>query len=94
MNDDIISLINRRRHQILVHSAIYYEYNVNLILDHIFDSWCEELVQLTKDYSLEASLAKLSKEFKDFDGSTGAFLPYDDYRTLAKAESLLNNRKR
>lgn len=94
MKINVVELINRRRHQIIVHSAIYYEYNDNLITDTTFDNWCKELVQLSTDFPIEAREAGLHREFEGFDGSTGAFLPYHDYRTMAKAEYLIKNKRK
>lgn len=89
MKQLIVELIGRRRHQILVHSAIYYEFNDNIIDDVTFDNWSKELVELSEQYPQEAQQAPLSKEFEGFDGSTGAFLPYKDERTISRATQLV-----
>ncbi|WP_423220055.1 DNA ligase LigA-related protein [Bacillus cereus] len=39
MNEAIRDNITQRRHQILVHSCIYYQYNTNIIDDHTYDRW-------------------------------------------------------
>lgn len=68
---NIMELINRRRRQILVHSAIYYEFNNNLISDKTFDDWCRELVQLHAKYKKESTNAVFQEVFKDWRGFTG-----------------------
>lgn len=63
----MLDLINRRERQILLHSCIYYELDKNIISDYQFDIWSKELVELMEAYL---------KEFKEFTGSSGAFLNY------------------
>ncbi|WP_410501080.1 DNA ligase LigA-related protein, partial [Escherichia coli] len=46
MNEAIRDKITQRRHQILVHSCIYYQYNTNIIDDHTYDRWVMELGRL------------------------------------------------
>lgn len=76
MKNKVEELINRRRHQILVHSYIYYEMNENIISDHTYDIWCKELAELQRDYPNESNNVKFyKKEFSTFDGSTGFHLP-------------------
>ena len=70
----MMELINRRRRQILVHSAAYYRLNASLIPDSRFDSWCRELVELQASYPELAQVAVFADLFSDFDGSTGFHL--------------------
>lgn len=70
----VMELINRRRRQILVHSAAYYRLNASLIPDSRFDSWCRELVELQASYPELAQEAVFADLFADFDGSTGFHL--------------------
>lgn len=91
MSDDTIKeLINRRRHQILVHSCIYYRLDQNLIPDYVYDQWSKELAELQQQYPELAKEVPLYEEFKDFDGSSGFDLPIHDPRTVAKAEYLVD----
>ncbi len=89
--DDITGKINRRRRQILVHSAIYYRYNNNLVSDKTFDDWCMELVSLHNQYPVESSKAVFQDVYKDWTGFSG----YDLLKGTAlwwsekKAEQLL-----
>lgn len=73
----IKELITRRRKQLTVHSFIYYQLNDSIISDHLFDKWCNELVELQTQYPDIAKEAPLAEEFKEFDGSTGYDLPYN-----------------
>lgn len=70
--------IKQRRLQMLVHSYIYYELNKNIIDDATWDKWAMELVQLQKENPVASKKADYYEQFKDWDGSTGAFLKFDD----------------
>lgn len=92
---DITDLINKRRRQILIHSAIYYKFNSNLIQDDVFDKWCRELVSLHAKYPKESSKCVFHQEFKKWTGFSG----YDllegagGYWATLKAQQLLEYRK-
>ena len=90
----IIELITRRRRQILVHSVIYYRLNTNIISDHTYDAWSEELVKLQRDYPQESEQAPFANAYREFDGSTGAFLPIHEPNIIAKAVQLIDYHKR
>ena len=53
MNDEIVSLINRRENQILIHSAIYYRFNDNLLQDYQYDNIGKDLIELAHKYPKE-----------------------------------------
>lgn len=89
----IAQLIQRRRLQMLVHSCIYYDMDANLITDKQFDEWGKELVKLQSDYPDIASRVCYAKAFKDWDASTGAFLPLKDEWVIRKSKQLLNYKK-
>ena len=80
--------IKQRRLQILVHSYIYYELNNNIISDKKWDIWSEELKELQQKYPNIAKKVIYAKQFKDWEGSTGAYLKYDN-NIKNKAEWLL-----
>ena len=80
--------IKQRRLQMLVHSYIYYELNKNIIDDTKWDKWAMELVKLQKENPIDSIKAPYYEEFKDWDGSTGAFLKFDE-KTKKRAERLL-----
>lgn len=80
--------IKQRRLQMLVHSYIYYELDKNIINDATWDKWAMELVKLQKENPLASKNAEYYEQFKEWDGSTGAFLKFDD-KTKKRAERLL-----
>ena len=86
----IADLIQRRRLQLLVHSCIYYEMDKNIIDDRQWDIWARELVQLQKDYPDISMNVIWYSAFKDWDASTGAFLPLKDPWVVKTAKFLLN----
>lgn len=86
----IAQLIQRRRIQMLIHSRIYYVLDQNLITDKQFDEWGRELVKLQADYPEIASRICYADAFKDWDASTGAFLPLEDDWVVYKAQHLLS----
>lgn len=88
-DEEIRSLINRRRKQIIVHSIIYYRLNDNLISDYQWSQWAVELDQLQKQYPEIASQCCYAEEFKDFDPSTGYNLPLGDPKLYSVATHLL-----
>lgn len=73
----------------LVHSCMYYEMNTSIISDELWDRWARELVQLQKDYPEESRQVIWYEAFKDWDASTGAFLPLKDEWVVKKAKQLL-----
>jgi hypothetical protein len=75
LNNEILTLINRRRRQILVHSYLYYRLNTNLIDDHTYDAWSKELAELQRKYPEESSAGIYARDFADYDGSSGFDLP-------------------
>ena len=89
-NEQIAELIKRRRLQLLIHSCIYYRLNDNIISDHKFDRLAKELVELQEKYPEISKQVEWYDAFKDWDGSTGAFLPLGDPWVISKAKYLLS----
>lgn len=85
---EIAEKIQQRRYQLLIHSCIYYHLNTNIISDMQWDKWARELVQLQTDYSDIGEHVQLYDMFKDWDGSTGAFLPITLDWVVRKAQQL------
>lgn len=77
----------------VIHSAIYYVLNDNIISDNEWATRAKELVKLQEEYPEVASQVIYVDEFKDFDGSTGFNLPQDD-KVMAKANFLLTLRRK
>lgn len=86
---EIAELIQQRRYQLLIHSCIYYHLNTNLISDKKWDEWAKELVELQNSYPKISENVTLYKYFKDWDASTGAFLPITEQWVVEVARSLI-----
>ena len=93
--DDLIiaELIQQRRLQLLVHSCIYYHLNLNAIPDSKWDEWARELMDLQNKYPQISEQVIWYDAFKDWDASTGAFLPITDEWVLKKARQLAGAKK-
>ena len=85
----IAEKIQQRRLQMLIHSCIYYEFNQNFITDCKWDEWARELVKLQNDNPEISEKVVWYDAFKDWDASTGAFLPLKDEWVVNKAKKLL-----
>lgn len=85
----IADLIQKRRLQLLIHSCIYYELNANVISDKQWDEWARELVKLQADYPAISKKVCMYEDFKDWDASTGAFLPIRTDEVKARAKCVL-----
>jgi hypothetical protein len=90
-NTQVASKIEQRRRQVLVHSVLYYKFDTNLVVDHVYDKWGKELITLQEQYP------KLSKKvryhfnaFSMFSGTTSGYdLPLDDPGAVAVARRLM-----
>ena len=86
----IRELIRRRRRQIAVHSIIYYRYGRNIVSDSTFDKWCNELIQLQKDYPKISKHIELHKDFENLKHASGFDLKcLNDPKLISVAERLL-----
>ena len=85
----IASKIKQRRLQMLIHSYLYYELNTNIVSDATWMKWAQELAELQNKYPEISEVVEYSSDFKDWDGSTGAFLPLQNNWVISKANTLL-----
>lgn len=90
----IAEKIQQRRLQILVHSCIYYELNKNVVSDKQWDEWARELKKLQEQYPNIAEQVIWNEAFKDWDASTGAFLPIKDEWVMKKAYQISGAHKK
>lgn len=68
----------------LVHSYLYYEKDANIISDSKWSEWAKELADLQQKYPNESASVEFADQFKDWDGSSGAFLKFgEDIKTVA-----------
>lgn len=84
--------IKQRRLQMIVHSAIYYILNDNIISDAQWSQWANELKVLQENYPDIAAQVEYAEYFKDWDASTGFNLPINEDWALIKARQLLRSR--
>ena len=91
--DPIAEKIQRRRYQLLVHSLLYYELDMNLVSDSQWSAWAKELAQLQIDHPDIASRVIFADAFKGFDGSTGFNLPFSDEQVVNIAYRLLHRQR-
>lgn len=85
---EIAELIQQRRYQLLIHSCIYYHLNASSITDKKWDEWAKELCNLQSSYPEISRQVTLYEYFKDWDASTGAFLPITLSWVVARAKQL------
>ena len=93
-DEEIKSLITRRRLQVLVHSVIYYRLNESIISDAQWSAWALELENLQKAYPGIAAQCPYAGDFKGFDHSSGFDLPLHDSWAINKAMQLINLRNK
>ena len=86
----IAEKIQQRRYQMLIHSCIYYRLDKNIISDETWNRWANELKDLQKQYPSIAEKVIFYDIFKDWDGSTGIFLPLDLDWVVKLANKLLS----
>lgn len=92
-DDPIAAKIQQRRYQILVHSLLYYDLDMNLVSDAKWAEWAKELAQLQNSHPDIASCVIFAEAFKGFDASTGYNLPYRDAQVVNIAYRLLKRER-
>ena len=80
MGVDTLELINRRERQILVHSCLYYQFNENLIQDHVYDAWSKELAELIQNHKEEFKRSVHYTTFKDYEGQQFVKIVSDKFK--------------
>ena len=84
----IAQKLQNLRLKIMVHSYIYYNKDMNIVSDHAWNRWAQELVILQRAYPYIAEQVIYHEQFKGWDGASGAFFIFDD-ATIARANRLL-----
>lgn len=90
LDEGVISVLNRRMRQVLVHSFIYYQLNDSIIEDYTFDRWSKDIVMMRRQYPEEFAQTFYADAFKDFDGSSGYDLPYSNPEIQAVGYRMIN----
>ena len=93
-DDKIQELIKRRRQQMLVHSCIYYELNDNIIDDHTWQTWADELQELQTKHPHLCQIDDWDYYFKNWDGATGNHLPHRHPKVYYKSLQILEYARR
>ena len=73
----------------LVHSYIYYEKDDNIVDDFTWQRWADELAELQDKNPDDCNIGFYDKEFENWTGASGAFLPLRDPWVVSKAEKIL-----
>lgn len=60
----------------LVHSYLYYVMDHNIVSDDKWQQWANELAELQKE---KIDIGFYDDAFRDWNGSTGMHLPFDDW---------------
>lgn len=96
LNTEIISQINRRERQILVHSYIYYDLNDNVLEDYQYDAMARDLAKLIREYPEEFLRSEYYNIFINF-GQGGCYsgynIPHNQLETIHNAISILKLHK-
>jgi len=85
--DTIKELVRRRRGQMLLHSYVYYFLNNNIVSDHTFQAWADELAALQAVHGYEHFFH--DEQFKDWTGASGYHL-VPTQRIMAIAHDLID----
>ena len=72
----LVEKIRQRRHQMLVHSYLYYSMDESVVSDGKWQQWADELVELQKQKKV---IGFYDEVFAEWDGSTGMHLPHDQW---------------
>ena len=82
-------IIRQRRHQMLVHSYLYYEMDAPVITDEKWQRWADELTYLQNKYPDACKLGFYDEAFADWSGATGCDLPFDPW-LIKRVKELYN----
>lgn len=86
--------IRQRRSQMLIHSHIYYEMDDNIVDDHTWQAWADELAQLQDENPDKCKIGFFDEHFEGWNGSSGAFLPLRDPWVINKATYIMGLQNR
>lgn len=87
--EGVASRVEHLRRLMLVHSCIYYDMNTNVVNDHKWQEWADELTTLQLLHGHEFGF--YDQAFEGWNGSTGYHLPLGDADVIRAAQRLLAN---
>ena len=85
---EVVSRVEHLRRLMLIHSCIYYEMDDNIVDDHRWQQWADELVTMQMMHGHEFGF--YDAEFRDWSGATGCHLPLRDPDIVRVARRLLS----
>lgn len=74
----------------LIHSTVYYCFNENIVSDHQWARWAQELAEAQGRFPGIAEKEIWAEAFQNFDPSTGFNLPIKDPWVVGWAQRLLH----
>jgi hypothetical protein len=83
--EQIKAKIYQRRSQMLVTSYIYYELDDNIMDDHDWQKFANQLRDLQNKYPKHCKIGFFDRQFTGWNGDTGAFLPLKDPYVIRKS---------
>lgn len=86
---DVVNRVEHLRRLMLIHSCIYYEMDANVVSDHKWQEWADELATLQLLHGHKFGFYDTA--FDGWDGSTGHHLPLRDAAVVMVAQRLLAN---
>lgn len=84
---EVVTRVAHLRRLMLVHSCIYYEMNTNVVDDHRWQEWADELFTLQMLYG--STFGFYDQAFSDWTAATGCHLPLNDPDVANAAKKLL-----
>lgn len=92
--DSVLSMINQKEQQILIHSILYYRLGCSIWSDDTWNHTAKELQKLVESYPEQFKESILYEEFKGFSWVSGYDLPLYDNKYTAKAMWLMEEAKK
>lgn len=87
--------IHHLRRIVLVHSILYYRFDLTVISDFQFDAWGQELAALQHaNHNASERVLYHREAYREFGGESGYFLPLYDKRATQRALWLSRLRER
>lgn len=84
---EVVTRVAHLRRLMLVHSCIYYEMDTNVVSDHKWQEWADELVSLQLLYG--EVFGFYDRAFAGWTAATGCHLPLNDPDVTNAAKKLL-----
>ncbi|NBW22498.1 MAG: hypothetical protein EBR82_82575 [Caulobacteraceae bacterium] len=94
VDQDLKERIKRLRSIMLINSCIYYEMNENVITDHAWQAFADELADIQNKHPDHVKINWFDQYFEGWDGTSGYNLPLRDPWVYGKAEQILRYHKK